>query len=554
MIDNYKSLMSQIYNEVPMIGQAMIHHANTRGEPMSFKDMPYLPQMYRDIPKLKDVSVMKAVQTGLSEYFICLTLYQAGWQGKIVAYVLPTFSLRDGFVKSRVNKILMASKSYRERLPRGNDVGNNRTKQFGKGALFFLGSNTATDFVEFSADTFIIDEIDQCDFDNISKAKDRIRASKDPRMYRLGNPTLPNVGISKLYNDSDQRLWYFKCPRCNEWITLDWFENFVYKNDNGIYLPRDPSYKEDEIDLNNIKYFKGDIMPVCNKCNKPFQRQDWGEWIPKYPNIDRAGYRMSRLDVLSQNTGDLYKEWIIAQGDNSKISTFYTSVMGVPFEFAGAKITSEMLHNCIGEHELQYYGDDSLKSKIVSMGVDVGAFLNIQISTQYVDEDGEPQRQTILAFACRNFEELQSMVLSFNVNTVVVDSMPELKKAQEFRDWCLNIGVEVWLCRFFPTPRLGKEKYGRKLDYKSRIVTVDRTQILDTTFDEIRNGQHKYPMDINTILHWADQMKASVRVINEAKSKIEWTEGNKADHYRFADAYDRIAFDLGSYAATYSSM
>ena len=28
------------------------------------------------------------------------------------------------------------------------------------------------------------------------------------------------------------------------WQSLDWFENFVYKNDNGVYLPRDPSYKE----------------------------------------------------------------------------------------------------------------------------------------------------------------------------------------------------------------------------------------------------------------------------------------------------------------------
>ena len=135
MIDNYKSLMAQLGQEIPTIAQAMIHHANTRGEPMSFRDMPYLPQMYRDIPNLDQVSVMKAVQTGLSEFFICQTLYEAGWQGRIVAYVLPTFSIRDRFVASRVNKILMSSKSYRDKLPKANDVGNNRIKRFGKGSI-----------------------------------------------------------------------------------------------------------------------------------------------------------------------------------------------------------------------------------------------------------------------------------------------------------------------------------------------------------------------------------------------------------------------------------
>ena len=554
MLDNYKSLMSSLAQEFPTIAQAMIHHANTRGEPMSFKDMPYLPQMYRDIPKLTEVSVMKAVQTGLSEFFICQTLYEAGWQGRIVAYVLPTFSIRDRFVSSRINKILMSSKSYREKLPKANDVGNNRIKRFGKGSLLFLGSNTPGDFVEFSADTFIIDEIDQCDFDNITKGKDRIRASKSPKMYELGNPTLPNIGISKLYNESDQRLWHCKCPRCGKWLNLDWFENFVYKNDNGVYLPRDPSFKEEDLDLNNITYFKDYIMPVCNHCHKPFDRQDIGEWIPKYTTIDKAGYRMTRLDILSQHTGDLYKEWILAQGNNARISTFYTSVLGMPFEFAGAKITSEMIHNCLGDYEMQYYGDDSLEGRMVCMGVDVGALLNVQISTQYLDENQEPRRKVLLAIACRSFEELQGLIMSFHVQTVVIDSMPELRKAQELRDWGLDNDINIWLCRFYPTPRIGKQQYGRKLDYSKRIITVDRTQIMDVTFDEVKNAEKKYPPDVLNILGWSDQMKASVRVYDENKSKIVWTEGSKADHYRFADVYDRIAFDLGSYTATYSSV
>ena len=101
---------------------------------MSFLDMPYLPQMYRDIPKLEQCDIRKAVQTGLSELFICLSLYHAGWQGRIVAYVLPTFSVRDRFVNQRINKVLTITPSYRDLLPRKNDVGNNRMKRFGSGS------------------------------------------------------------------------------------------------------------------------------------------------------------------------------------------------------------------------------------------------------------------------------------------------------------------------------------------------------------------------------------------------------------------------------------
>ena len=63
-------------------------------------------------------------------------------------------------------------------------------------------------------------------------------SSGHTKMNELGNPTIPNIGISKLFNESDQRVWFTKCPRCSKWLHLDWFENFVFKNDKGVYLPK----------------------------------------------------------------------------------------------------------------------------------------------------------------------------------------------------------------------------------------------------------------------------------------------------------------------------
>jgi hypothetical protein len=552
MLDNYKSILNETVRRFPLIGQALVHHRNTRGKPMSFVDMPYLAQMYRDIPNHDNVCIRKAVQTGLSELMICMTLYHAGWLGKIVAYILPTFSVRDRFVNQRINKVLTGTKSYRDLLPRAKDIGNNRMKRLGEGSILFLGSNTAGDFVEFSADTIIVDEIDQCDADNLEKAKDRVRASSDPRMFRLGNPTLPTIGISTLFKNSDQRFWFTQCPHCNKWQNLDWFENVVMKNDLGNWIPRDEQSREGLV-MGKIDTFTNHVRAVCKFCNKPFERRNTGEWIPKYEQRDSCGYSMSRLDILSQSLSELYVEWVLAQGNTAKISTFYTSVLGMPFEFSGARITTEMLSLCQEEYELDYGGGDHYRDETVSMGVDVGSLLHVTISIAKVKGD-QIVRKTVLIMTCRSFEELQDLIIRYHVNCCVIDSMPETRKAQELRDWAIMNGVYVWLCRFFPTPRVASQKYGRKLSWKDKVITVDRTQIMDTTFDEFRNQERILPIDCNTILGYFEQMKAPVRVLDQNKSRIIWAEGSAADHFRFSDVYDKLAFDLTSSGGTFGTL
>ena len=557
MLDNYHSLLGGLAQSFPLLGQAMLFHRNTRGQPMSFVDMPYLAPLYKELPTLNGADIRKGVQTGLSELFIALSLYHAGWNGKIVAYVMPTFSIRDRFVNQRINKVLMNSKEYRSHLPFGKDLGNNRMKRFGSGSLLFLGSNTTGDFVEFSADTLIIDELDQCDPSNLAKARDRLRASRDPRMFRLGNPTYPNRGVCELFEKSNQRYWFTKCYRCNHWQSIDWHKNIVTKDDSGDWIPRDPeTYKAMQgIPLDALK---GQMRPVCEKCHRPFDRNRSGEWVAIHPSRERHGFTISRLDVLSQCYIELYQEWMGAQNDVNKLSTFYTSVLGQGFEYSGARITIEMLSACANGEELDYAGKDEYLNESMSMGIDVGSVLNFCISkTRRVEREMgefETTRICVLAGAVKTFEELQELIERYSVTTVVIDSMPETRKAQELRDWGRELGIMVWLCRFYPTPRIGKELYGRKIDWRTRVVTVDRTQVMDATFDEIRSGYRVLPTDITTVFGFFDQMKAPVRILDQDRGRIIWNEGNQADHYRFADVYDRVASDISMMGASYGAI
>ena len=131
--------------------------------------------------------------------------------------------------------------------------------------------------------------------------------------------------------------------------------------------------------------------------------------------------------------------------------------------------------------------------------------------------------------------------------------MPEMRKGQELRDWAIRefSDCQVWLCRFYPTARISVENYGRKLDWRQRVVTVDRTQVMDATFEEIVAKKRSFPYDVFNVLGWVDQMRAPVRILDAEKGRVRWEEGSAPDHYRFADVYDRIAFDLTQQTATF---
>ena len=299
---------------------------------------------------------------------------------------------------------------------------------------------------------------------------------------------------------------------------------------------------------------------MCLKCGKAFDRSQRGEWVGSYFGRERESYRMTRLDVLSDSITELYKEWMLAQGDLNRLSTFYTSVLGQGFEYSGARLTNEHLHGVATGDEIVYGGSSKLSDRVVSMGCDVGSVLNVQISIvedrDAVEENGEHYkdavRRTVYVGAVKHFTELQQMIQQYHVDCLVIDSMPETRKCQELRDWAVeHTYCAVWLCRFHPNAKVSHAKYGKKMQWRDRIVTVDRTQILDVTFDEIVNEDHTYPSDVFTVMGWDSQMKAPVRVLQQEKGRVIWTENGAPDHYRFADVYDRIAFDLSQQVGTF---
>ena len=528
----------------PLLGIALRHHRTTRGHHLTFADKPYLIELYCDAPSIDGFDAMKAVQVGWSELLVQLILERAGWGGRIAAYVLPSYQLRDRFVKNRVNPLLERVPAYMERVPE-HDPGSLKIKRFGKGSLLFLGSNTVNDFVEFSADVLVVDEFDRCVAEHLALARDRLRASPYPQLFRIGNPTLPKTGIAALFDHSDGRRWHHRCGHCGERQPLDWTTNVVQRDASGRWVPLDVKRRDD-----------GTLRPVCRRCRRPFDRvAEGGEWVAERPSNTRRGYQISRLDVLSQDLRPLLHEWSEAQGDASKLEAFYRSVLGVPYEPKGMALDREILTNATTGDPMDEAGGDALRGSQVVAGIDVGRLLNVNVSRVVYDEARECHvREGLWVGTVQTFAQAYDLLVRYHVRVAVIDSRPEVRKAQELRDRCIDSGTcEVWLAQFTSADRVGRARFGMTIDYRRRLVNIDRTQLLDATMDELQVTPPRkvFPEDVWRVKGWADQMTAPKRRRSAHSDRFVWDEGNAEDHYRFADAYERVALELNLRSGEY---
>jgi hypothetical protein len=252
------------------------------------------------------------------------------------------------------------------------------------------------------------------------------------------------------------------------------------------------------------------------------------------------------MDVLTDRLWDLFmNEWLPAQGSRIKLRAFHNSVLGTPYADSAAKLTHEQLGAVSVGVENDPLGGAAYSDELVVAGIDVGAVLNIVVDVIHLDEKGRSYRRAAFIVAVSTFEAVRDIINRYNIQVVVIDARPETRKAQELRDWATyeQGKTTVWLCQFHPTDRVGTEEYGTRIDYTSQVLTVDRTQLLDASYDEIVAGRRVLPVDSAAIPEFWDQMMAPERKLDERGARFIWSEGSAPDHYRLADAYARVAAD-----------
>lgn len=488
---------------------------------MVFGDKKWLEDIYKDNSRV--MTIIKCSQVHITEHALC-ALFTFAQQGLRGMYVLPSKEHRRTFVKDRIDRMKDHSPLYANAIKMFPGEGDSNVyKTIFKSGWKFVGSNVVTDFYEFPCDVLLFDEYDKLVQSNIPYAYDRIQDSQHQVVWKFGNPTYSGQGIHAEYLDTDQKEWHVPCEHCGHTQVLEWHTHFVTEDDHGKW---------------HLRNEEGN--PICEACDRPFNRLNTGEWVAQNPGAAASGYRISRLFVRKAVTrnGDilmLFKRFVKAQGNASALQNFYNNYLGVCYEHSEDKITEATLAQCMWGSTTEFWPRDEKDEPIqlrAVMGVDQGKHFTCVIS---VVLDGE--LYDIHYANVARWDDVAALEETFNVVCTVVDANGG--GYAETRDFVRAKGNR-WMCYYRPKDQV-KQLYDP--NYNECVINTNRTEICDAMVQLLKQRRAHVPRDFRTRdgSRFFKQMLVPNRVIDVGGRPV-WTKG--ADHYFHASAYRTLAWKM----------
>ncbi len=500
------------------------HHKNSRNEAMDFTKVPFLVWLYQHIAKDERMVVEKSVQCGLSELFIINSHVESA-AGLTVMYVLPKYELRNRFVNNRIYKLHRRVAHYSELLRQSSGKAIHRTSlmHFGSGTLAYVGSNVESEFIEMPVDSAYVDEKDRCNLGNLELLPDRYTASPYKFHREISNPTIEGFGIDERYQQSSKGEWHIKCPTCQQWFVPDFFKHVVREAAPRHFVPRDPEADPDPLVTGEVR--------LMHSCGNPVDRLQEGEYVHAHGNREWTGYRISKLFNKFTSLRGLYKKWVDAQGNDTKIQVFYNSDLGLPFTSKGAKITEGDLNAC--KRKYPRPTPDMATGNVRVCGVDVGAVLHYVVR-DLVMERGMKVFRLLEAGAVPSFELLRTEVLEkWRPRMTVIDALPEIHKVIELKEAEKHLyssmfqdGVRKIVVN--KTDREVRMDRTAMLDYVKKLVT-DQMLLLPDNAEFLMDGDYYSHMTASTRILEANDEKPE-------KSRFVWAH-TRPDHIFLCEGY-----------------
>lgn len=457
--------------------------------------------------------IIKSTQTGISEYLTVKALTKAE-KGRGVLYVLPTDLLKGTFVKERIDKPLTFSQYYRDMIkdtPVKRYSESVTLKQIKSGSLLLAGSNSPNSFISYPADDIIIDEYDACNQANLNMAEERQSASQHKTTTYVGNPSISGFGLDIVIQETDEKEWHLRCPNCGRKIQPDFFKHVVMQVEEDNWLIRDTAYDPE---------LGHDIRPICEHCNKPYNRKDPGEWVAKR-NSHKSGYRVSKMFSTFVTVEELIARFNRGLVDDKAMERFYNGDLGLAYKPEGSKIFPYMLDACMRDYSMPDHSRD-----VCVLGCDVGKLLHVTIAKLLPND----KFQTLYIGYVVDEEQVTELYRRFRCRVGVIDGLPESRMSKRL------CGKHKGMFRWFKA----NEKTS-KVDPKTKIVSANRTELLDDVKLNVLTNKLLLPRNARSIPDFYDQVCAPTRLYDEEKLVYYWDEGSQADHYCFSLAFMVLA-------------
>jgi endogenous inhibitor of DNA gyrase (YacG/DUF329 family) len=499
--------------------------------PGEWFDLPhhkYLVDMFAEVAR--EIVYMKAGQIGVSELLISYALHACDQRSADVLYLMPTNTDVSDFGQSRFGPALEAS-PYLASIVVGASASKNQRgadkvtlKRIRENFLYLRGGSVGNDgrarqLKSIPVDVLVGDEIDEMDERAMPIGRKRLGHSPIKEVRQASTPTYHGVGIHAQWELSDQREWFVPCPHCGKWQQLD-INNIVQVWDD---LGRPIVWHGQEDDRAYI---------ACTRCGKEVDRLAKGEWVPKYPGRSIVGFHPTKL--MSGHTPLLAVVLNFNTVDETARREAFNQDLGLPYTPKGGRLTEEDLRAC--EREFAHGPLDYDAG--AAMGVDVGKLLHVVIRAR---PDGKGERRQLFAGAVMNFDEVSRLMQQYQVNTCVVDALPETRSARAFQ--AEHKDKKVWLCHYVSAESGAKKSGPVQWDARHGNVNADRTWTLDITFSRFYDKSNVLPANIKSVADYHKHLLEPTRVVHEKPdgTVVGKYVGDGDDHFAHAENYCAIA-------------
>ncbi len=494
--------------------------------PWTFKWHPWLKEMHDT--EAEHNCGQKCAQVGYSETMLNTVFYTMDVKGADCLYVLPNKSpdAKD-FSASRFDPALELSPYLRKMF---SDVKNVGHKRAGASNLYIRGSQSRSGLKSIPTALIILDERDEMNAKNIPLAMERAAGQREKKIWEISTPTVSGKGINTIFNRSTKEHFFFKCPSCSKLIELTFPACIEITADD----PNDDSL--------NHSFYK------CSSCQARLEHQskpDWladGIWVPSTKSAVR-GFYINQMYSSTVTPGQFARKFLVAQFDPAAEQEFYNSNLGVAHEVKGAKVSDAMIDGCIEDYRCSpsYH-----KGGIVTMGVDVGSRLHVEIDEWEILRQCEPidinmhaRPRMIWYGTVPEFTDLQKLMDDFSVRGCVIDANPERRKSIEF---VLTNRGRAKMCFY------GRGVAGKNINVTKNVeeaITVDRTAWLDLTLSRYHRGKDGILLPKDIDLEYRTHVKSLVRKYerdeNDNPTGKYLKSDTDQDHYAHARNYSEIA-------------
>ena len=462
-------------------------------------------------------AIKKAAQMGFTEVEIIKSLHGAiyGRYPLGVMYLFPTQGDVSDFSNTRFKSMIQMNPSTVGRYVK--DTNNVHVKRI-RGAFFYFRGAKETGKIEGEKETssrlkstpvdrLVFDEFDEMSPHMVDLARERLSHSEVKEESYVSTPSIPDYGIDRLYQESDQRVWMIKCEKCGKETCLELeFPECLHRRPDG------------------------EVVRICIHCRDRELRPEDGRWVPLYPDRSNelVGWWISQLNSAYVKPGEILNAF--ENPPNGNIAEVYNSKLGMAYIAAENRLTVADVLRCCGQDAMAMSSEGPC-----AMGVDVGRELHVVVGKRV----SEKARKIIYLARVGDFADVYDIGKRFGVKSAVIDMEPETRKAREFQR---SAPYKVFLCDY--QERL---KVSERLDEQSGVVTVRRTEICDRTHELVTTpGLLEIPRMCEEVKQFAIEMSNIAKTLEEdSKTGIKRYCYRKLgdDHYRHALNYFELAIN-----------